>query len=105
MFARPKGEAPMQRLMTKFWKEIAYLVGFAVLVVLQLETIGLFYLGAGTVWFVVWLLRNNDPGRASASGILSDEATSLPQPYGRDYGTLSAKDPTVIFNASHFHQH
>ncbi|WP_323779213.1 hypothetical protein [Leisingera sp.] len=49
----------MRRLMTKFWKEIAYLVGFAVLVVLQLETIGLFYLGAGAVWFVVWLLRNS----------------------------------------------
>lgn len=61
----------MRRLMTKFWKEIAYLVGFAVLVVLQLETIGLFYLGAGAVWFVVWLLRNND-GSHTVEHDLSD---------------------------------
>ncbi|MBY6059687.1 hypothetical protein [Leisingera daeponensis] len=62
----------MRRLMTKFWKEIAYLVGFAVLVVLQLETIGLFYLGAGAVWFVVWLLQNNDPNRNIGAGINED---------------------------------
>lgn len=59
MLVRPKGEVPMRRLMTKFWKEIAYLVGFAALVVLQLEAIGLFYIGAGAVWFVVCLLRNS----------------------------------------------
>lgn len=95
----------MRRLMTKFWKEIAYAVGFVLLTFSPFEALFLAYGLAGTAWFVIWLLRNNDPDRGSADSGLADEVTGRPQPYGRDYGTLSAKDPTVIFNASHFHQH
>jgi hypothetical protein len=61
----------MRRLMTKFWKEIAYAVGFAVLVVLQLEAIGMIYLSAGAVWFVIWLLLNSD-GSHTVEHDLSD---------------------------------
>ncbi|MFY0312654.1 hypothetical protein ACFMBG_22505 [Leisingera sp. D0M16] len=50
----------MRRLMTKFWKEIAYAVGFVLLTFSPFEGLFLAYGLAGTAWFVVWLLRNND---------------------------------------------
>ena len=51
----------MRRPMTKFWKEIAYAVGFVLLTFSPFEGLFLAYGLAGTAWFVVWLLRNNDP--------------------------------------------
>ncbi|KIC21348.1 hypothetical protein [Leisingera sp. ANG-Vp] len=50
----------MRRLMTKFWKEIAYAVGFVLLTFSPFQGLFLGYGLAGTVWFVVWLLRNSD---------------------------------------------
>lgn len=54
----------MRRLMTKFWKEIAYLVGlfglgFAQISGLKVETFGMLYTGVGMAWLVLWLLRNS----------------------------------------------
>lgn len=54
----------MKRLMTKNWKLIAYIVGYAVLIVTELDTVNMLYVGAGMVWLVIWLLRNNDGSRA-----------------------------------------
>jgi len=50
----------MRRLMTKYWKVLAYLVGYAVLVVTGLDTLNAFYVSAGIAWLVVFILRNND---------------------------------------------
>lgn len=61
MLSRPKGEGPVRRLMTKFWKEIAYAVGFVLLTFSPFEGLFLAYGLAGTAWFVVWLLLNHDP--------------------------------------------
>lgn len=49
----------MRRLMTKFWKEIAYAVGFVLLTFSPFQGLFLAYGLAGTAWFVVWLLRNS----------------------------------------------
>lgn len=62
----------MRRLMTKFWKEIAYAVGFVLLTFSPFEGLFLAYGLAGTAWFVVWLLRNNDPTRDTGAGINGD---------------------------------
>ncbi|MBY6059681.1 hypothetical protein [Leisingera daeponensis] len=67
----------MRRLMTKFWKEISYLVGlfglgFAQVSGFKVETFGVLYTGAGMAWFVIWLLQNNDPNRDIGAGINTD---------------------------------
>lgn len=54
----------MRRLMTKFWKEISYLVGlfglgFAQVSGFNVEIFGMLYTGVGMVWLVLWLLRNS----------------------------------------------
>ncbi|MEX0304445.1 MAG: hypothetical protein AB3N24_18650 [Leisingera sp.] len=67
----------MRRLMTKFWKVIAYFVGlfglgFVQVAGLDVETFGVLYTGAGMAWLVVWLLRNND-SEGTALGSIPDD--------------------------------
>ena len=65
----------MRRLMTKNWKVIAYLLGFAVLVVAELDAINMFYTGAGMAWLAVWFLRNCQPPGTSPSCGTDDHVT------------------------------
>lgn len=73
----------MRRLMTKYWKVLAYLVGYAVLVVTGLDTLNAFYVSAGMAWLVVFILRNND-GSTVQDQDLSD-SRGLHGPYSTYY--------------------
>lgn len=53
----------MRRIVTKNWKVIAYIIGYVVLIVVELDTLNTVYVGAGMAWLVLWLLRNNDGSR------------------------------------------
>ncbi|OBY26813.1 hypothetical protein [Leisingera sp. JC1] len=86
----------MRRLMTKFWKEIAYLVGlfglgFAQVSGLKVETFGMLYTGAGMAWLIVWLLRNRDPDhKVRTATDLSDHSVHQHQDrYLNDHWTRS----------------
>lgn len=50
----------MRRLMTKYWKVLAYFVGLVALAIVGLDTLGQIYTGVGMAWLVVFILRNND---------------------------------------------
>ena len=78
----------MRRLMTKFWKEIAYLVGlfglgFAQVSGFNIEAFGVFYTGAGMVWLAVWLLRNSDGSCLHEEDLL--DSRNLHGSYYREY--------------------
>ncbi|NKX28701.1 hypothetical protein HGE68_02245 [Rhodobacteraceae bacterium R_SAG6] len=53
----------MRRIVTKNWKVIAYIIGYVVLIVAELDTLNTVYVGVGMAWLVLWLLRNNDGSR------------------------------------------
>lgn len=96
----------MQRRMTKSSKVIAYIVGIFVLAGSGFETIGQIYVLAGMAWLAVWLFglfqRSAEwtVGHQAGKNPILDEP-SKPEPFGRDYGTLSANDATVIYNSGH----
>ncbi|WP_417839435.1 hypothetical protein [Tritonibacter scottomollicae] len=77
----------MKRLMTKNWKLIAYIVGYAVLIVTELDTANMLYVGAGMVWLVIWLLRNNDGSRTGGYDINGDlmDSRNMHGSYYRDH--------------------
>ncbi|OED50208.1 hypothetical protein AB838_03270 [Rhodobacteraceae bacterium (ex Bugula neritina AB1)] len=45
----------------KTWQVIAYAAVLFVLVILDLELIGQFFIAAGFAWLVIHLMRNNGP--------------------------------------------
>ncbi|WP_411052350.1 hypothetical protein [Tritonibacter sp. SIMBA_163] len=85
---------------------IAYIVGFVVLSLSPFEDLTMVYGLGGTAWLLIWFfgsfLRDAEwvVDHNTGQSLTTDEATK-PEPFGRDYGTLSANDATVIYNAGH----
>ncbi|WP_065331587.1 hypothetical protein [Tritonibacter mobilis] len=77
----------MRRIVTKNWKVIAYIVGYVVLIVAELDTLNTVYVGAGMAWLVLWLLRNNDTSRDGGIDINGDlmDSRNMHGSYYRDY--------------------
>ncbi|WP_065322850.1 hypothetical protein [Tritonibacter mobilis] len=77
----------MRRIVTKNWKVIAYIIGYVVLIVAELDTLNTVYVGVGMAWLVLWLLRNNDTSRDGDFDINGDlmDSRNMHGSYYRDY--------------------
>ena len=95
----------MRRIVTKNWKVIAYIIGYVVLIVAELDTLNTVYVGVGMAWLFVKFVKGLLTGgltfkNTAHHGHFSDHDDRSPQPFGRDYGTLNANDATVIYGAN-----